>query len=180
MSSTAGMTADPDGAAKPAGFSTYLAFIEAEAASQDARKASLEARGMGVITSAGTVVSLLFGLIAAITGATDYSLPPSTHLWLFLSAATFLVAFLLGVGTNFPFPYQAPRVADLEIIRQEHWTTSTDAAAAKAVAGVRLSMLKSAKRWNGWKARFLMGAFLAEFAAIAFLGRAVWLVIDHA
>ena len=106
---------------------------------------------MSVITSAGTVVSLLFGLIATITGVTDYSLPQSTHPWLFASAVGFLLAFLFGIGVNFPFPYHAPRISDLEKIRSEDWYTSTDATAARVVAGARLSMLTSAKRWNGWK-----------------------------
>ena len=115
-----------------------------------------------------------------ITGGTDYSLPRSTHPWLFASTVGFLLAFLFGIGVNFPFPYHAPRVSDLEKIRSEDWYTSTDATAARVVAAARLSMLTSAKRWNGWKARLLMAGFVAEFVGIALLGWVVRVVIAHA
>lgn len=49
------------------GTSVYSDFLAGELAAQDARKASFEQRGIAVVTTAGTLVTLLFGLAALST-----------------------------------------------------------------------------------------------------------------
>ena len=62
------------------GTEAYAALIERELDAQEARKASLEQRGLAVITTAGALTSLLFGLAAfSTTGAHAFVLPASAR-----------------------------------------------------------------------------------------------------
>lgn len=57
------------------GSSIYAAYVNEQLAAQDSRKTSIEQRGIAVITTSGTLVSLLFGLVAVLTAADDYQYP---------------------------------------------------------------------------------------------------------
>jgi hypothetical protein len=49
---------------------------------------------------------LLFGLIAAVTGATGFTLPAASRDWLIAAVLLFVVATALGIATaNIPVPY---------------------------------------------------------------------------
>lgn len=86
-----------------AGDRIYRELIEAELDDQDARKASFKARAVGVITSSGAIVTLLFGLAAVTTKADDFKLNDAARRWLGASLGVFLLAVLLALAVNVPW-----------------------------------------------------------------------------
>src|SRR5215212_326740 len=65
------------------GFRAYGEFVKDELAAQDQRKASFEQRGLAVITTSGTLVTLLFALSALATkDSQTFALPDAARRWL--------------------------------------------------------------------------------------------------
>src|SRR5262249_12281036 len=69
------------------------------------RKTSLEQRGTAVITTSGTLVSLLFALAALITTRKQFHIPPSAQLILLLAVAFFVIAATGRLLANVPLRY---------------------------------------------------------------------------
>ena len=74
------------------GSEVYADFIKSMLDAEDSRKSSLEQRGISIITTSGTLVTLLFGLTAAITGAKTFTFPAAARDWLTPAAIAFDVA----------------------------------------------------------------------------------------
>src|SRR4051794_38201016 len=90
------------------GFGVYGEFIKDELDVQDKRKASFEQRGLAVITTSGTLVTLLFALAALSTKEADtFSLPHGAKVWLLIALGFFFVSALFALLTNAPLVYQA-------------------------------------------------------------------------
>jgi hypothetical protein len=61
--------------ADPAGY-LYADLVKEELAREQARKTSLEQRGLSVISTSGALVSLLFALLAFVENAGHLVIPP--------------------------------------------------------------------------------------------------------
>jgi hypothetical protein len=155
----------------------YAQLAKDELAAQDARKASLEQRGVGVITTSGVLVTLLFGLAALSTKASDtFVLAAGARTWLLWALGLFLAAAVVAILTNLPIGYQA---VDADAIRsrlKERPIRSRDAA-EKDVALTRVRALEDAKTKNGFKAGALVVAMGLEVGAVGCVAAAVRLVI---
>jgi hypothetical protein len=68
----------PDDQIMGPGAKVIMSLLETELKIEDARKTSIEGRAAGVITTSGTLVTLLFGLVAIITKLTNYQAPTSS------------------------------------------------------------------------------------------------------
>jgi hypothetical protein len=73
------------------GYEVYAELIEKLADTEAARKTNLEQKAGAVITTSGSLVTLLFGLVAVLTTKQSYKLPSAAHGW--LEGATFLSLF---------------------------------------------------------------------------------------
>lgn len=163
--------------AEPAGFSKYGAYIKEQVDAQQARKASLEQRGLSVITSSGALVTLLFGLAALSTKeAQTFALPGAARVLLVLALASFFGAILSAIGSNLPFKYEMPLVPALRAVVDDRWGDS-EQDAERRLARTRLKMLESAKAKNTVKAYWLFTAVGFEVAAVALVASAVGVVI---
>jgi hypothetical protein len=148
------------------GSDVYADFVKSLLDAEESRKSSLEQRGIGIITTSGTLVTLLFGLIAVITSAKSFTFPGAARGWLTLAAIFFVVAAATGIVVNAPLFYGRIEVsrADLEPAWQD------DAPAARAaVTGVRLKRLRAAQSVNAFKAGTLVVGMALELAATAML-----------
>jgi hypothetical protein len=77
------------------GGSVYTEYIKEQLEAQQKRKESLEARGQQLITVAGALVTLLFGLAALATQAHQtYTLPSEARGYLYGALAMFVLAAL--------------------------------------------------------------------------------------
>lgn len=149
----------------------YATYIASLIETQEARKSSLEQRGLAIITTSGTLATLLFGLVALLTKANDYELPRSAHPWITWALGAFVVAALLGVATNWPRRYHEAKFEDPKTLL-DRWDDSS-AAARKRITTTRLKVLKRAQEVNGQKAWSLVGGMAAEVTAILLLAIAI-------
>ena len=86
-----------------------LDLLENEMARELQRKASLEQRGITVITASGAFVTLVFGFSALVTKGvpfTNFSTPEKV--FLVAALVLFVSASLFGVAANIPRPMGQP------------------------------------------------------------------------
>ncbi len=161
---------DPLPAEGDTGAAVYSDYIKSLEDDETARKSSLESRGVNIITTSGTLVTLLFGLVAVLTGSKNFSLPAPAHTYLIVAVVLFVVATGLGVIINLPIFYRAAAltIRDLQTV----WPWSASDAEAK-VAVTRLEIITSARKGNAIKAWLLFAAGIIEFGALSSLFLAV-------
>jgi hypothetical protein len=119
------------------GFETYHTFIDDELTELRAVKDSLESRGAAVITSAGAFVTLLFAVVALISGREKYDLPDNAHFWLYMALGLFFVAGLLALFISMPLLYRAPTTRGLDSVVRQRWDDD-DKVASRRVAVTKL------------------------------------------
>jgi uncharacterized integral membrane protein len=148
------------------GSEVYADFVQSMLDAEDSRKSSLEQRGIGVITTSGTLVTLLFGLTAAITSAKNFTLPAAVRDWLAPAAILFVAAAAAGILVNVPLFYGKIEVSRATL--EPAWADDAPDARA-AVTDVRLRRLQAAQGVNSVKAWILVAAAALELAAVAML-----------
>jgi hypothetical protein len=63
----------------------YADFIEEELVDQRASKASLEQRGLAVVSTSGVLVAILFGFTTIASDGSALDIPSSARLWFYLA-----------------------------------------------------------------------------------------------
>jgi hypothetical protein len=160
------------------GAAVYEALLKEEIAGQETRKSSFEQRGLAVVTTAGALVTLLFGL-AALATKTAHAKPFSTEekIWLAAALVLFVLSAISVVLTNWPLKYEVANPTNVKERLEESPIDDADTA-HKKIAVARVKMLIAAKGKNGWKGRFLFGAMTLEVAAVLCVGVAIFEVIN--
>jgi nitrate reductase NapE component len=162
---------------QPGGRAIYAEYIKEQLDAQEARKVSLEQRGLAVITTSGVLVTLLFGLTAlTVRPASTFVIPDTAAALLIAALVFFVLAALLAIITNLPRPYEGVTVDALRRAVKERWEDS-EAVASEMVALTRLKMLASAKKNNDLKGQALVIAMASEILAVALVGTAVGFVL---
>ena len=154
-------------------FAAYYAVLIEE---QDARKASIEQRGLAVITTSGTLSTLLFGLVAVVTKATDLELPTVARIPLGVAIIAFVLAAVLALLTNIPRKYVNVVVGDPDDDLWPHWEDSRNKA-LKRITATRAKAVSSAQAVNGEKAKLLFRAMIAEVIAVVAVAVAVIVIL---
>jgi hypothetical protein len=168
----------PDAGVAPTAATVYGAYLKDELARQDTRQASFEQRGIAVVTTAGALVTLLFGLAAFSTATANGT--PLTHeekVWLAVALGLFFVAALFALITNWPIKYAGPVMPDV-VALLEATDENTVADAEHAVANVRAKIVTDAQKKNTRKSRLLIAALAFEVAAVACVAVAIVEVIS--
>jgi hypothetical protein len=164
-------------AAQTASYDVYAAFIKDELEVQDRRKASFEQRGLAVITTSGTLVTLLFALAALSTKqAATFTLPGAAKTWLSVALVLFFGSAIAALVSNAPLIYQAVPASKIRERLRERPPRGADAA-ARDVAFTRLDALESAKKNNSIKGWALAVAMTCEALAVGCVAVAIWLIL---
>jgi hypothetical protein len=151
----------------------YGQLISDQLTQERSRKTSLEARGVTVITTSGTLVTLLFGLTAGLTAVSGFKLPGGAKLPLLLALIAFVVAAGFGIVTNMPLRYQEVTPQGLaKLVNARFWTAPPTVGELR-VAAAQVALLSAARSANNLKVRLLIVAIAAELLAVAFLAWAV-------
>lgn len=160
------------------GYNVYGEYIKGELEIQDKRKASFEQRALAVITTSGTLVTLLFALAALSTKEADtFTLPNAATWFLALGLVLFFASALGALRTNAPVEYQAVTTDDIrERLREDRYTESARVA-IRDVAFTRLKELESAKEVNEQKGRWLQRAMACEALGVGCVGIAILIII---
>jgi len=148
----------------------YSKLIDDQLAEERARKASLEQRAVGVITTSGAVVTLVFGFTAAVNGSAALRLPDSARLELFVALFLLLAAVVVAVIVGFPVTYLEVEKEGLEkLIDEAEWTNPEVIEARRRTAQAATGIIINARKANGVKANLLTGALALEVLGIVTL-----------
>ena len=150
----------------------FADFVKDQLEQEDKRRASLETRGVGVITVSGTLVTLLFGISAIVTKNAAFTAPADVRLRLGWALLAFAVSSVIAIGTTMPLATQIVDAARLGPEIQHRWDGTLDAA-QKKITGTRVADLASAQRINTIKSLLLMSAVTAQVAAVLLLAWSV-------
>lgn len=155
------------------GYEVYAAYIERTLIAQDARKSSIEQRGISVITTSGTLVTLLFAVIGLATKAsTTYNLPADIRGWLVAAVTLLVLAAAGGLVSNIPLQYSNVKVTELRQAVDTLWNEDAWTATGR-VARTQLEVLERATAVNRLKVYVLFAAVICEVGALIPLAVAV-------
>lgn len=158
------------------GYKVYAAYLEHLVVDQESRKKSLEERGLSVLTTSAALVSLLFGLVAVVTGVDDFTLPNAARPPLAIAMVLFVVAAVLGLITNFPRNYSNAQAEGLTTMFGERWEDS-EPIAQRRVSVTQQQVYAKARGVNGDKAKCLFAAMFIEVVAVIFLTISVAVIL---
>jgi hypothetical protein len=149
-------------------------LVAKELDNEHAVSASIQARGLAVISSSGTLVTLLFGLSALATKAQNFKLPASTKPPLYIAAILLVAAAVVGIVTNAPRKSEATALARLSPLLDSPYWEYPAVQARQEVAKTQLTVVQAARKRNRFRARFLLGSIILEIVGVASV---MWAVI---
>jgi hypothetical protein len=159
------------------GGAAYAEYIKDEEEHQEARKQSIEQRGVSVITTSGVLVTALFGLTALSTKKKPtFHLSHSAEILLIVALILFFLAAIAALFTNLPRSYRAVTPAGLRTAVDNRWDESVFEA-QKMIAKTRLKTIRRSQELNQVKARVLAVSMALEAAAVAFVAAAVGITL---
>jgi len=158
------------------GSSIYHAFVKDQLTEQEARKSSLEQRGLAVITTSGTLASLLLALAALVSASDDFELTSSSRELVVAASLAFAAAALAALATNFPLLYASVRADQMSALMRDKWGDD-QATAEQRVTATFIGLIATAKRLNRIKAWLLFAAMALEAVAVLLLAIAVGVIL---
>ncbi|MGR7025670.1 hypothetical protein [Geodermatophilus sp. URMC 62] len=158
--------------------SHIAAAIESELSFEASRKASVEQRGLAVVTSSAALVTLLLGFAALVTKATDFELELVPLVLILAALAFFLFAVLQGILVNRLIEYKRIDPQDLSRLVEDPsvWRSSADVVDRRLAEAAMVALRDSQEKTNS-KARSLQWGIWAQMAAVALLAGAVVLIL---
>jgi len=160
------------------GAGAYADYLKDQLTAEDARKASLEQRGLAVISTSGALVTLLFGLVALSTKARQtFRLEEEPKYLLAVAVGVFLLAAACALATNAPVSYERVK-PDAIKGRLKEQPLRDEGAAKRDIALTSVKVLRDAKARNQTKAMLLFAALILEVVAVALVAAAmVWVIL---
>jgi hypothetical protein len=156
----------------------YAAFVTTRLAEEEGRGRSLQARGLAVVTTSGTLVTLIFAIAQFVPRGKMVARVPGASRWLLaIAAAAFVGAAVGGLLANIPRVLVRPRLSDLVARIETRWSAPA-AAAEKTVALARARQLQDLEGANDGAARAVLAGLAAEVLAIALAAAAVVVAIS--
>jgi hypothetical protein len=152
-------------ASSPANLATasavYGDLLKELLADEQAAKASLEQRGLAVVSSAGALVTLLLGIVGLAYNVNRVSTPVVARWLLLLSVFAFVVAGILGILTNKPMGYEVfGQDALSKMVEKRYWNGPKEVGAWR-VARLQVRLVGNARAQNAKKAHRLRQAIWA-------------------
>lgn len=168
---------DPSPAKPELAGPVIIGLIDAEIAVSRARTSSYQTRGLAVISSAGTMVTLLFGLSALATKAQDFAMPTTVVVPLCLAAAFLVLSAVAAIWTNAPRRVEGVTLTDLGAkLDADRWNRPAHRA-QQAMAPAQLKVAESERKVSRNVAWTLLFAITLEIAGIACVAWAVLALI---
>jgi ABC-type long-subunit fatty acid transport system fused permease/ATPase subunit len=135
-------------------------------ADERARKASIEARGMAVITTAGTLVTITLGFVALAARDAKTVLAQAVVILLVASLVGLVAAAVMGLLVN--LPARVPQVDAAYLLAGED---DQDVA-------IRVELLTGLRALNRVRARLLFAALSVEVVALVVMAVAVTVALS--
>lgn len=154
-----------------------LTLIEDQLEEERTTKTSLETRAVSVVTTSGTLTTLLLGLAAVVTGRQSYELPIFARGLLVLAVLAFLTAVVLAIVAARPRAYHEVTVQSLRVIASPAHLGAAAGAAEPSIAAALIDIIDTARQRNGEKAARLTQAVMAEVVAAGLVALAVAVIL---
>lgn len=155
---------------------SYAAFIEGEVKAEQQRRASLDTRGLAVVTTSGSLTTLLAAVGAFVTSRDGFVLPSGTIIPLTVTLMAFSLAALCGLLASHNRQYFVAGQETLALMVGERWPTS-EVDARNVVADIHTGTVSSLREGNNGKAALLMAGLGLQLLGLAALSVAVFLVL---
>lgn len=153
------------------------AFVREELDAESERKASLESRAITVITSSGTLVTLLLGLAALVTKSSKFRLDRPERWLLAVSALLFVIAAAFGIVASTPFKFLLVDPRSLvSTVSAKVWATD-GTELSRELTTARLAQLGDIRSRNELRAEILVAALTAQVTAVLLTATAVAAVL---
>ena len=140
---------------------THDALLADQLADERARKASIEQRGMAVITTAGTLVTITLGFVALATRDARTVLAGAVVVLLVAALVALVVAAAVGLLVN--LPARVPQVDTAYLVAGE----------GDEDVAIRVQLLTGLRALNRVRARLVFAALLVEVLALVAMAVAV-------
>ena len=144
----------------------YAELVLGQLQHENERKQSIEQRSIAVISTAGTLVALLFALGAVITQAKSFEPPQQAILALTLALACYVASALGALRAITVRPYQAVKTKELTRLLEERFWEGRPVVGERRAAEARIKVLIAARQANAEKASALKTAVWLEVTAI--------------
>ena len=150
---------------------TWAPFIEAELKAERDRRATLDTRAIAVVTTSGTLVTLVFAIGGLVLGSRNIPVEggglSGWSVWPAVAAlAMFATAAALALYGGRNVPYEVADASALKRMTTTHWAMDEDDA-RQVVLDYNVGTIDTLRQGNNHKARMLILALLAQLAAIA-------------
>jgi len=176
--------ADESAAVQPAAMSpasdnvaVYMGYMSDLLQYERSRKADLQQRGVGVVTTSSVLSALFFGFISAIAGTTSIRVPGIAQAVLAGALGCFAAAAACGILTDWAVGYK-----DLPSEEKEHlasFSSTPGITASETVARWTLRKIVHNQRSNRWRSRSLTAALCFDALAAVLLATAVAVILVH-
>jgi len=151
----------------------YASLVATRLAEEEGRQGSLQTRGLAVVTTSGTLVTLIFIVAQFVFRGRVITTVPGASRWLLtIAAVAFVVAAIAGLWANIPRDVGRPKSNDIAQRIDSKWNESA-ASAEKTVAAARAHQLQKLEGVNDSAARAVLAGLAVEVLAIALAAAAV-------
>lgn len=152
----------------------YSKVLDDMLSSEMVRKASIEQRGLSVISTSGVLISLLVGLAALLIGrdsTATFSLP--SRLLLIGAATLFISASVFALAANAPRDYGTFNDEDLDRIVDRHAWAGDLTEARYLISQAKALQIKAALSINNRKATHVLHAIIAQVLSVGLVAGAI-------
>ncbi|MEV4534678.1 hypothetical protein AB0J82_12695 [Asanoa sp. NPDC049518] len=154
----------------------YADFIEVELKAERERKSAIDTRAASLVTTSGSLVTILAAVGAFVGKGIDSSLPRQALPLLILALGAFSFAALAGINAGWNRLYGVPDIAPLRLMLNDRWSDD-EALALKEVADARIRMIESLRKSNKAKERYLRAGWVCQVLALVFLAAVVLIIL---
>lgn len=152
----------------------YAAYVEAESKAERERRATIDTRGLAVVTSSATFTTIALALSSVLP---SFGRPGSSGLGLFtVAVALLVVACCMGVLSTLNLSYEVGSTETAQRMLTDRWTDD-EVDARNLVATLHLATTRRLRQGNGRKSRLLLLALSAQALGVVLLGVAVQAVL---
>jgi hypothetical protein len=155
----------------------YSDFIEAELKAERDRKTALDTRAASLVTTSGSLVTILAAVGAFVGREAGSSFPRHALPLLVLALTAFAFASLAGICSGWTRPHAgAADTASMQIMLRDRWVDD-EVLARKEVVDVHIRMIEGIRSLNKAKERFLRAGWVCQIIALVLLSVVVLIVL---
>jgi len=155
---------------------SYATFIEAELRAERDRRTTLDAKGLGIVTTTAALTTVLTAVGAFVSTRSGFRLPHGIFWPLAGTLVAFVVAAVLGILAAGLHPYAVATPKTLEQMLRGHWQDH-EVDARNNVSRMNMETIASLRRGNNRKGKFVSVATWFQIGGLVSLAVVVFLIL---